>query len=295
MEQHDTPESVNIHLTERCNYRCGFCFSSGRKDCPESPVGTWKRIIEDLVLERGITKVNFAGGEPLMYPGLLELVRFTHEIGCTTSIVTNGSLMDGTAILRLAPCLDWAGLSVDSVSEETERTLGRSCGRCEHLSNIVMVADLLKERDVKVKLNVTVTRQSLDDDFHDLVHRIGPQRVKFLQVSRVEGNNDLLFDRYAITDEQFAGFRERHSDIVLANGLAPVFEESSMVADSYFMMGPTAKVRMNTPEGYRFVDYDEYWSIPSDQRINMCNYAARGAVYGWRAPRQMIFLEKNMR
>ena len=119
--------------------------------------------------------------------------------------------------------------------------------------------------------------------------------MKFLQVSRVEGNNDLLFDRYAITDEQFAGFRERHSDIVLANGLAPVFEESGVVADSYFMMGPSAKVRMNTPEGYRFVDYDEYWRIPSDQRINMRNYAARRAVYGWRAPQQTIFPENNMR
>ena len=56
---------------------------------------------------------------------------------------------------------------------------------------------------------------------------------------------------------------------------------------------PSAKVRMTAAGGYRFVDYDEYWRIPSDQRINMRNYAARGAVYGWRGPRYTIFLQKT--
>lgn len=60
------PISVNYHLTRKCNYACGFCFHTA-KTSYILPLAEAKRGLA-LLYQAGMKKLNFAGGEPMLYP-----------------------------------------------------------------------------------------------------------------------------------------------------------------------------------------------------------------------------------
>jgi hypothetical protein len=70
--------------------------------------------------ERGLRSVILiGGGEPTIYPGFVEFVKFLKELGLQVSVVSNGSR--GDRLLEVVPFLDgkdWIRLSLDSGSNE---------------------------------------------------------------------------------------------------------------------------------------------------------------------------------
>ena len=179
--------SANVHLTSCCNYRCGFCFST-KLDKRWLSANEWVPILEKF-RHSGICKINYAGGEPFLYPEIAELCKVSKRMGFKVSIVSNASLIDEYVLSDLEGSLDWLGLSVDSISEDTERKLGRDCNGGNHIENVVSVADMAHRHKISVKLNITVVRQSVEDDFTDLICRIDPQRVKVFQMLSLRNVN----------------------------------------------------------------------------------------------------------
>jgi radical S-adenosyl methionine domain-containing protein 2 len=49
-----------------CNYECGFCFHTA-KTSYVAPIAEAKRGLK-LLADAGMKKINFAGGEPFLYP-----------------------------------------------------------------------------------------------------------------------------------------------------------------------------------------------------------------------------------
>lgn len=271
--------SANIHITGDCNYDCRFCFSRNRKGSATLRPDEWFPILKDLICVHGIDKVNFAGGEPLLYPGLGECIRFCKQLGATTSVVTNGSILDRSFLEKVSGCLDWIGLSIDSVYEDTEFMLGRNTGNCNHLENVLTASTEAKSLGLLVKLNVTVTRQSVNDDFHDIVDIVSPDRLKFLQVSMIPGTNDEGFMETSVPNEDFEDFIRRHSDIILENGSHPVFETSRDMMDSYLMLDSLGRIRLGTTGGYVYMPYQMYWN--GSLKVNEDAYVRRGGLYRW--------------
>ena len=62
---------ANLHLLEACPCRCRHCFSRF-EDGRSLPFEDWVRVIKEL-RAGGVTDINLAGGEPLLYPHLSAL------------------------------------------------------------------------------------------------------------------------------------------------------------------------------------------------------------------------------
>lgn len=98
-------------LTDACNFRCTYC--RGQK----APYNGTLRFeeAERIVcywLSEGLRNVRFSGGEPTLYPGLIELVKICRAGGCDhIAISTNGS-----AKLELYRDLIDAGVNDFSIS-----------------------------------------------------------------------------------------------------------------------------------------------------------------------------------
>ena len=75
-----------------------------------------------------MAEFNIAGGEPMLYPGLMELVQYIRDKGVKVSLITNGSMMDEEWIKNYAVMYETIGFSVDSINDETNRKIGR-CDR----------------------------------------------------------------------------------------------------------------------------------------------------------------------
>lgn len=91
---------VNLHITNTCNCSCRHCFSHFSESKPLS-VDDWKRVVDNCISETKVTEFNIAGGEPLLYPALIDLVQYIRDKGIDVSIITNGILMTTEWVKRM--------------------------------------------------------------------------------------------------------------------------------------------------------------------------------------------------
>lgn len=90
---------VEYYITLNCNLNCVACSSF-------SPLvkGTAYKDIKDIILEtekiiritdngKKIWKLSLMGGEPLLHPQLIEIIKYFGELGINLRLVTNGILI----------------------------------------------------------------------------------------------------------------------------------------------------------------------------------------------------------
>ncbi len=120
------PVSINLDLTLACNYRCTHCIDWEILNTGPKLEDETLRDSLRVMSNRGLKSVILiGGGEPTLYPGFTEFVRFAkQELGIQIAVVSNGSR--GDHLLEIAPFLeqgDWIRLSLDSGSNELFREM----------------------------------------------------------------------------------------------------------------------------------------------------------------------------
>ncbi len=88
-----------LWLGQTCNLRCYFCYFLNRiadSEHPEHPfmsLEKCKEICHTLRYFYGNTAIDIQGGEPTIYPEILELIRYCREIGLHPTLITNGLVL----------------------------------------------------------------------------------------------------------------------------------------------------------------------------------------------------------
>ena len=148
---------VCLFLTLNCNQQCKYCHRFLGID--EVNLEDNKRII-NRIAEDGITNVTFTGGEPLIYPNVLELIKLAKEKGLKAKLITNGFVLANNPNMReIYNYLDSITLSIDSSDNEINEKLGRTYS---HADNIKKVLESLKETELNVNINTVVSRVNID-------------------------------------------------------------------------------------------------------------------------------------
>nr|WP_321353142.1 viperin family antiviral radical SAM protein [uncultured Methanoregula sp.] len=270
-------KSVNWHLISSCNYRCRFCFARNLGEVPVS-FNEGVEIIRKLV-DLGMDKINFAGGEPLLHPRLHDYCTVAKDHGMTVSVTTNGSFLDGNQIARMSEVVDWIALSIDSGSDEIEARLGRGCGN--HVANCTKVARIIREAGIRLKMNTTITAQTYSENMIPLVKSIKPDRWKVLQMLHIRGENDDAAADLAITSDQFNHFVENHRQVCLDSGGFPVFESCDAIENSYFMITPSGNVKIDAGNIITKFSIAEVISLGVEYFVSPVKYRERGGIYEW--------------
>lgn len=238
-------ETVNWHVVARCNYACRFCFYREEPFVSSLPMrapATLTRVASESVLRRlaeaGVRRVNFAGGEPTLYPLLPVLARKAREHGMRVSIVTNGTGLTQAFIDACHGSLDAVKLSVESSSSEVEARLGRGNGR--HVELCVGRASLVQRSRIPLMVNSVITSLNWKENLHGLIGTLQPVRWKVFQALPIGGQNVSAMRELGISGEQFRAFVERHRD------LNPVAEPNELMEGSYVMLDPVGRFFQNS-------------------------------------------------
>ena len=88
------PEAIQGIVNQRCNYRCLYCYSWQREEHREISIAEWKEALRSLRAFVGRYTIQFAGGEPFVKKGFLELLAFCRDQDIGWGVITNGSLLD---------------------------------------------------------------------------------------------------------------------------------------------------------------------------------------------------------
>ena len=281
--------SVNFHLWKPCNMKCRFCFATfqdvGRDVLPKGHLPREGCLsVVDALASAGFVKINFAGGEPTLCTWLPDLIQRAKELGCTTSIVTNGSRISPEWLNCVGDSLDWATLSIDTLDPQKLEELGRVT-RDGPLSedDYLGVVDRLKERGIRLKINTVVTWSNCNEDLTGFITRARPERWKLLQVLPVRGQNDGLVDDQVITPEQFAGYIARNQGVEKM-GVAVIPESNELMTGSYVMVDPAGRFFDNTAGTHVYsrpinqVGVDAAWTEVS---IDPGRFRLRDGLYDW--------------
>ncbi|MDX2092087.1 MAG: radical SAM protein [Kofleriaceae bacterium] len=87
----DRPLVTHLVITRRCNLSCGYCFEYDKVSQPVA-LDTLKQRLDHLARLKSIFVV-LTGGESLLHPEAIELVRYARSIGLTPFLNTNGYLL----------------------------------------------------------------------------------------------------------------------------------------------------------------------------------------------------------
>jgi len=95
------PQSISLTITNHCNLRCQMCgqwsqegYIRGNPERlkHEMTLADWKRVIDELVAH-DVPDLLLRGGEPFMFPQIIELLEYIHDKGVFISIDTNGTML----------------------------------------------------------------------------------------------------------------------------------------------------------------------------------------------------------
>jgi len=104
---------VQLHPTRRCNLSCRHCYSlSGPRVSETTP----PPLLMDLMTDAaglGFDVVGVSGGEPLLYPGLVPLLRTAKQAGLRTTVTSNAMLLTERRLAELAGLVDVLAISLD--------------------------------------------------------------------------------------------------------------------------------------------------------------------------------------
>ena len=100
--------SMEIEFNQLCNFRCIYCYAAANGKRPDE-LGReeFKAVIGDA-RELGARKIIILGGEPMLYPHLMEMIGFIRGLGMEVELFTNGTAMT----LEAARALYAAGVRV---------------------------------------------------------------------------------------------------------------------------------------------------------------------------------------
>lgn len=115
------PIHIRVKPTNKCNHHCHYCayrntamqLGQNMNVTDEIDPEKMREICNDIV-DMGVKAVTFSGGgEPLIYPHLLESLEILHEGNVALACITNGSLLKGEIADYISHHVTWVRISMD--------------------------------------------------------------------------------------------------------------------------------------------------------------------------------------
>ena len=231
---HGGPALCNIAVTNACNATCNFCnFANGkikRKDLRWIDADRFQPAL-DILHARDIRYLSFFGGEPLLHPGLADLISLSVRKGMGVAMITNGWLLPTRLNELAAAGLKTIFISIDSASlaaHEANRGLNGLGDR------IRSATSAMRERGITAIAQVTISK--LISDYHALVkllQELGFVAVAFSYPQRARlGSTSLAWSADSklvnFTDPELLRAFDAVDDI---RGMFPVNNPRASVAD----------------------------------------------------------------
>ncbi|MCP4666745.1 MAG: radical SAM protein [Deltaproteobacteria bacterium] len=187
-----------LEPTTKCNIYCEGCY---RENNPEGD-RPLEEVIKDLEAIKGLRRtdgISIAGGEPLIYPHIIELVKYVAEQGWKPIIITNGQNLTPELLKELYQ----AGVRGFTVHVDSHQNRPNMAGLSEtdlnafRLEKAQMIAEAGRGR-IFCAFNATIYRDTLKDV--PMLTKWAQEHMKLVQTMV------FILYRSARQTDEFAGF-----------------------------------------------------------------------------------------
>lgn len=159
------PIMCAFELLPVCNLSCKMCYvrksmaevrqAGGLKD------GNWWLDVAARARSEGLLYPLLTGGEPFLHPDFFKILTGMRDMGMQVSINSNGTMIDRETARLLGKYRPLRiNLTLYGASEQAYENL---CGNGDAFRKVGEAVALLKEYNVPVKFNASITPENVDD------------------------------------------------------------------------------------------------------------------------------------
>nr|WP_306770947.1 radical SAM/SPASM domain-containing protein [Desulfovibrio sp. JC010] len=164
------PDMMMMQITSRCNFKCRMCaHESWGNDLGDMDDDLAIRILEEC-RDHNVSNIHFyaSQGEPLLHKNIIKYVKIANDLGLTSTIVTNGSLLNENKIKELFDSgLNKLGLSFAGYDKNSYESVYFG-GKFEHIVKCIQLAKTeVAARDRSQQMCVSGTLNSSDSEYHN--------------------------------------------------------------------------------------------------------------------------------
>ncbi len=170
-----------------CNMRCPFCQNSSLVLHPGSvPTMDSEEVLSYLSKRKGILEgVCITGGEPTIYPDLVELIKRIKSIGLKVKLDTNGSNPDILKFLVSNQFIDYIAMDIKNSRENYSLSIGLQSFPMDKINESV---NYLLSSPVEYEFRTTIVKEHhTEQDILSIGQWIKGAKAYYLQSYRDSG------------------------------------------------------------------------------------------------------------
>jgi len=261
---------MRISLTDRCSLRCTYCMPADFADwIPSAELLTTDELmfVLDIAVDEGIDEVRLTGGEPLLRPDVVDVVRRINSLPRPPriSVTTNALRLSG-----LAGSLRDAGLERVNVSLDTlDRERFKNMTHRDRLDDVL--AGLAAARAAglaPVKVNAVLMRGVNDDEAVPMLQRALDEgwQLRFIEQMPLDAGG--LWNRAnMVTAEEILESLSQAFDIT------PLPQRGTAPAEEFYVDGGPATVGVIASVTRPFCGTCDRLRLTADGQLRNCLFA----------------------
>lgn len=177
---------VSVNLTDKCNQKCIYCeIGQGYRSIDKRRLTSddlfW--IIDQMEM-MGLKRLSMCGGEPFLFPDILDVVYYAYTKKIKSNITSNGMtihMLNAEQFDLLSRCGTHINISIDSFDNEIQ-SLTR--GSKIALKNAIKSVEELSKKRIPFTLLSTISKYNCHDLFDSFVtaYKLGIKEVLYQPV-----------------------------------------------------------------------------------------------------------------
>lgn len=201
------PLFSTIEITQACNFVCKHCYNFDREQAKQSPYletlddHEIKDAIRQLA-QAGALYLNITGGEPLLHPSHVDIIRHAKKESFYVRLKTNASLISEKKAVELYDNgLDAVDVSLYGASEET---YGQFTKRTQ-FKQVVEGLENCQKAGLEVTVSLILHRHNVHE-LQDMIDLCQRKNWHFLMSDEITDRYDQTKagEELSITDQQFS-------------------------------------------------------------------------------------------
>lgn len=197
-----------LQLLFRCNFNCRHCFHGELlKEPDQYTLAQAETLLRHFRQNYRLEAVTFLGGEPLLYPEIVEICQFAKDLGLQVEMCSNGHRGFRSTLTTLAPMLDKFRVSLDGLqaTHDAIRQRGSFASAIEMINHAVSLG-------ITTGATMTVTAHNLDQvvPLARLLSEHGVSELK-LHALRLVGNAAANPDLAVVDTARYADLHQQFS------------------------------------------------------------------------------------
>ena len=262
---------LRVSLTDRCSLRCTYCMPADFADwIPSAELLTTDELMTvlEVAIEEGIDEVRLTGGEPLLRPDAVDVVRRINALPRPprVSLTTNGLRLAAQAGALRDAGLERVNISLDTLDRERFKKMTHR----DRLDDVLAGLAAAKAAGLApVKVNAVLMPGVNDDEAVPMLRRALDEgwRLRFIEQMPLDAGG--LWNRASMISAE-----KILDDLSTAFDLTPVPVRGSAPAEEFFVNGGPETVGIIASVTRPFCGNCDRMRLTADGQLRNCLFAS---------------------